>query len=234
VGQLCGGAAAGCGQFIAFYENGNGNQCGTATPVEAYGMSAGWIPAGFNGQNWILGFLTGSAGPNDGALKPMIAQNAFNFAQLEFKTPSWQCATGYGTTSALWGLVHDLDANFGPKFPHMRPVGWAMALDNQVIGGSYHLMNTANFPGVYGAAFEVGNTWRALLSNSNNASVSIPITFPSGTLPAAAYTVQYTNSISDNNENSGSVFIGTLPGGLAPLNQTITVTLPALSLVAVK
>jgi hypothetical protein len=118
----------------------------------------------------------------------------------------------------------------------MRPVGWAMALANQVIGGGYYSMDTTNFPGVYGAAFEYANTgkWRALLSNSNNASVLLPITFPSGTLPSAAYTVQYTNSISDNNENSNSVYIRTLPGGLAPSGQTITVTLPPLSLVAVR
>jgi hypothetical protein len=231
--QLCGGAS-GCNQFIAFYENGNGNQCGTATPVEAYGMSAGWIAAGFNGQNWILGFLTGSAGPNDGALKPMIAQNAFNFAQLEFTTQNWQYPGGYGTTSALWGLVHDLDANFGPTFPHIRPVGWAMALANRAIGGDYYTIDTVNFPGVYGAAFEVGGKWRALLSNSNSASVSISIAFPSRSLPAAGYTVQYTNSISDNNEDSNSVYIGTLPGGLVASGQTITVTLPPLSLVALR
>jgi hypothetical protein len=164
----------------------------------------------------------------------MIAQNAFNFAQAEFTTQNWQCGSGYGTTSALWGLVHDWDADFGPKFPHMRPVGWEMALANRVIASNYYSMNTAKFPGVYGAAFEYQGNWSALLSNSNNASMSIPITFPSGNLPAAAYTVQYTNSISDNNEDSNSVYIGTLPAGLPASGQTISVTLPPPSLVALR
>ena len=77
-------------------------------------MSAGWMAAGFNGQNWIMGFSAGSGGINSGTLYPMLAQNTFNFAQLDYTTPGAGCPTGHGTTSALWGVVHDLDSSSVP------------------------------------------------------------------------------------------------------------------------
>ncbi len=234
IGNLCGGRLRGCQQFLAIYENGSSNQCGTATPVEAYEMSAGWMAAGFNGQNWILGFSAGSGGINSGTLYPMRAQNTFNFAQLEYATPNGGCASGHGTTSALWGVVHDLDSNFGPAFPHIRPVGLAMSLANRAIAGAYYQMDTSSFAGVYGAAFKSGNNWSALLSNSNNRSVSIQIAFPAGTLPSIGETVLYEKTISDNNENSNSVKIGSLSGKITSSGQTISVTLPPLSFVALE
>jgi hypothetical protein len=232
--QLCGGAAAGCQQFMAVYENGNGNQCGTANPIEAYGMSAGWIAAGFNAQNWILGFLAGSDGPNRGKLSPMVAQNLFDLAELEFPTPNRFCTSGHGTTSAIWGVVHDFDSDFGPSFPHIRPIGWALALANRAIAGDYHPMATEKFPGVYGAAFKSVAQWSALLSNANNAEVPIRIGFPDGFPPSIGETVAYTNSISDNNEDSNSVHIGSLRGGIAVSAHTIKLTLPPLSVVALE
>jgi len=234
IGNLCGGKLTGCEQFLAIYENGSSNQCGTATPIEAFEMSAGWMAAGFNGQNWILGFSAGSRGINSGALHPIPVQNTFNFAQLEYTTPNGACTSGHGTTSALWGVVHDLDSNFGPAFPHIRPVGWAMSLANRAIAGSYYQMETSGFAGVYGAAFKSGKDWSALLSNSNNRSISIQIEFPSGNLPLIGETVLYTKAISDNNENSNSVKIGSLPGRISAAGQTITVTLPPLSFVALE
>jgi hypothetical protein len=232
--QLCGGATTGCQQFMAIYENGNGNQCGTANPVEGYGMSAGWIAAGFNAQNWILGFLAGSDGPNRGKLSPMVAQNLFDLAELEFPTPNRFCASGHGTTSAIWGVVHDFDSDFGPSFPHIRPIGWALALANRAIAGDYHPMATEEFPGVYGAAFRSVGKWSALLSNSNDAEVQMRIRFPDGIPPSIGETVAYTNSISDNNEDSNSVHIAPLLGGITVADQTIKLALPPLSLVALE
>lgn len=229
---LCGGSAGGCQQFLAVYENGSSNQCGTATPVEAWEMSAGWMAAGFNAQNWILGFAAGSGGPNAGTLFPMPAQNTFNLAEPEFTTGGGACPSGHGTDSALWGIVHDLDSSFGPTFPHMRPVGWSQALLNRAIGGAYHQMNTAAWPGVYGGAFNQNGAWSAVMTNSNNASVSFSVTFPPGTLPSQAQTVLYTNGLADNDENSNSVTIGPLPGGISTSANTLTLTLPPFSVVA--
>jgi hypothetical protein len=109
-----------------------------------------------------------------------------------------------------------------------------MTLANRVIGGDYHPINTSNLSGVYGAAFKDSGGWSALLSNSNNIPVTIRITFPSGTLPSVGETVLYTNTMADNNENSNSVAIGALPGGIVASTQTMTVTLPPLSLVALE
>jgi hypothetical protein len=230
---LCGGSPAGCQQFLAAYENGSSNQCGTATPVEAWEMSAGWMAAGYNGQNWILGFLAASSGPNAGAYSPMPAQQTFNLAEPEYTTPGWACASGHGTNSALWGIVHDFDASFGPTFPHMRPIGWAQALLNRAIGGAYYQMDTSAWPGVYGAAFNQNGSWSAVLSNSNNSSVTFEVTFPSGgTLPTQAQTVLYTNGLADNDEDSNSVTIGALPGGIATAGTTLTITLPPFGVVA--
>ena len=231
--QLCGGSPAGCQQFLAAYENGSSNQCGTATPVEAWDMSAGWMAAGYNAQNWILGFLAGSSGPNAGVLSPMPAQQTFNLAEGEFTTPNYACASGHGTDSALWGIVHDFDASFGPSFPHMRPIGWAQALLNRAIGGAYHKMDTSNWSGVYGAAFNQSGSWSAILSNSNNASVSFQVSFPAGgTLPAKAETVLYTSGLADNDENSNAVTIGPLPGAISISGTTLSLTLPPFSAVA--
>ena len=231
--ELCGGNPAGCQQFLAAYENGSSNQCGTATPVEAWEMSAGWMAAGFNGQNWILGLLAGSSGPNAGALAPMPVQQTFNLAEPEYTTPGYACQSGHGTNSALWGITHDFDANFGPTFPHLRPIGWAQALLNRAIGGAYYQIDTSQWPGVYAAAFNQNGSWSAIVSNSNNAAVTFKVTFPAGgSLPSQAQTVLYTNGIADNNENSNSVTIGPLPGGISTANNTLSVTLPPFALAA--
>lgn len=233
IAALCGASPAACQQFLTVYETGSSNQCGTATAIEAWEMSAGWIAAGFNAQNWILGFAAGNGGPNAGALFPMPAQNTFNLAEPEFTTSGGACPSGHGTDSALWGIVHDMDSSFGPAFPHMRPIGWAQALLNRAIGGAYHQINTSAWPGVYGGAFNQNGSWSAVMSNSNNASIRFSVTFPAGgTLPSVAQTVLYTNGLADNDENSNSVSIGPLPGAIATSGTTLTVTLPPFSVVA--
>ena len=84
---------------------------------------------------------------------------------------------------------------------------------------------------VYANAFENNGNWSVTLTNRNDFSVldSFP---PSGNLPATAETVLYTNGITDNNENSNSVTIGPLPGGISVTGNTVTLTLPPLSVVS--
>jgi hypothetical protein len=220
---LCDGVRP-CAQFMASYENGNGNQCGTARPVEAYSMSAGWVSAGFNGQNWILGLIAG-----------LPVQNVFNLAQLEFTTANRSCASDHGTTAALWGIVHDFDSQFGPAFPHIRPIGLAMALVNRAIAGDYYPMDTAAYGGVRGAAFQAAGHWSAAISNSNGHTVALPIIFPGRAAPPTiAETVLYTHAMADNNENSNSVKIGALPGGITKAARTVLITLPPFSIVALE
>jgi hypothetical protein len=109
-----------------------------------------------------------------------------------------------------------------------------MALANRAIADVYYPMDTSNFTGVYGAAFKSGHGWSALLSNSNNRGITIQVVFPDGKLPSIGETVLYSNTLADNNENSDSVKIGSLSGGIAVTGQNVTFTLPPLSLVALE
>lgn len=232
---ICGGTLSGCNQFLGYYENGSSNQCGTADAVEAWEMSAGWIAGGFNAQNWLLGYLAGSTGPNSGTLKPAPAQQTFNLTEPEFTTSGGACTSGHGTDSALWGIAHDMDLSFGPAATaHLRPIGWTQALLNEAIpqGGAYYPV-TGAASGVYIAAFKSGSQWTAAVSNSNNFSQVQSITFPTGTVPGLGETVLNSGTcgsgLCDNNENSASVGIGALPGGVTVAGQTVTFSIPAWS-----
>jgi hypothetical protein len=104
---------------------------------------------------------------------------------------------------------------------------------NSAIGGSYYPVNTSAIANVYANAFENGGNWSAVLTNGNNYSVQITLQFPAtGTLPASAETVLYTNGITDNNEDSNSVTIAPLPGGLSVSANSVAFTLPPFSIVA--
>jgi hypothetical protein len=240
--QMCGGTPAGCQQFTDIYEDGNGNECGTSknpatTPVEAYQMSAGWIAAGINAQNWILGFMAGTGGPNAGTLMPVPIQNTFNLAEHEYQTSSFACGGGQGgLLSALWGITEDFSYQYGPTWNgngghHLRPIGLMEALFNQAIpqGGSYYEV-TGLPSGVVCADFTAsGETLHRLICASNNSSAeSVSVTFPSNAvLPMSARTVGYTYSMSDTNEKSTAVRIVSLPGGVTYSGQTATFTIPA-------
>ena len=106
---------------------------------------------------------------------------------------------------------------------------------NRAITGDYYPMDTSAYSDVYGVAFRSAGNWSAAIINSNSNSVTVPIQFPSGaTLPTVAETLLYTKSIADNNENSNTVKIGPLPGGFVASGQTITLTIPPFSVVALE
>jgi hypothetical protein len=207
----------GSNQTMSVYESGVGAFNGPGTTEEAYLSEGGFASAGWMAENWLLGIQS---------LLPV--QNAFTLAQVEY-------GIGGGPIVPAWGVVHDLDADFGPTFPHLRPTGLALALINRAIAGDYYPMDTSAFGGVYGVAFQTAGHWSAAISNSNSHSVTIAVQFPSGSaLPTSAETVLFTNSMADNNENSNLVKIGPLPGGIATAGQTTTITIPAYSVVALE
>jgi hypothetical protein len=236
--QVCGGMPSGCEQFFNLYENGTSNACGTptnpATPVEAYQVSAGWVAAGFNAQNWILGFMAGSAGPNSGTLSPVPVQNTYNIAQHEYSFADNYCPTGQGLLTAIWGITLDFNRTFGPAWKtnggHIRPIGLMEALLNQAIpqGGSYYEV-TGLPSGVVCADFTApGSLLHRLICSSNNSGAQVvSVTFPSGAdLPLTARTVAYTHTMADTNEDSTAVRIEPLPGGISYTGQTATFTIP--------
>ncbi len=200
-------------QTMAVYEAGPNGLFGPGTTEQAYLSEAGFITAGYMALDWLLGTQR---------LAPI---------QMDYEIT--QTAQGNSPSYPLWGVNHDLDADFGPTFPHLRPQALAMELVNSAMGGSYYPVNTSGISGVYANAFENNGLWSAVLVNSNSSSVSLTLQFPaSGTLPTTAKTVLYTNGITDNNENSSDVYIGALPGGLSVSGSSVTITLPPFSVVA--
>lgn len=49
-------------------------------------------------------------------------QNEFTFTQTELDI------------ARIWGAVHDLDCDFGPAFPHPRPIAMGEEVVNSAIG----------------------------------------------------------------------------------------------------
>ena len=120
------------------------------------------------------------------------------------------------------------DSQFGPTYPHLRPVGQAIELLNSVIQGDYHACTGAP-AGVVCAAFLSGGKWNLAAANSNSTPTAFSVTFPTGTVPSVARTINFTTNIADNNENSNSTTIGPLAGGTSVAGQTVTVTIPAFA-----
>lgn len=200
--------------FIGVYESGAGDVLPPGTTEQSYLSQGGFPSAMYMAEDWMLG-----------TANRLPIQNAFTFNQIEFGEG--------GTNNPIWGITHDLDADFGPTFPHIRPIGLGMAVLNSAMAGSYYPVNTSAISNVYANAFQNNGHWSAALTNANNYNVQIRLQFPSsGTLPTSAQTVLYTNGFTDNNEDSNSVTIGLLPGGFTISGNILTLTLPPFSVVA--
>jgi hypothetical protein len=206
-------ALLGSKNTMTSYESGEGGLSGPGSVEQSYLSQAGYPSAMWMAEDWLLGTQ---------ALMPII--EVFTFSQTEF---------GFGVFGPLWGVTHDLDSDFGPTFPHIRPEGLGMAVLNSAMAGSYYPVNTSAISNVYANAFQNNGYWKAALTNANDYNVQLALQFPStATLPSSAQTVHYTNGITDNNEDSNSVTIGPLPGGISISGNTVTLTLPPLSVVA--
>ena len=123
-----------------------------------------------------------------------------------------------------------MDADFGPRFPHLRPVALGMEVVNSAIGGSYYPV-TGMGSGTSANAFLQGTDWSAVLVNSTSGDAVGTITFPTGTVPGSCKTVLYTNGITDNNENSNDVYVGSC-GSFSCTGQTCSYNLAPFSVEA--
>ena len=206
-------ALLGSKNTMTSYESGEGGLSGPGSVEQSYLSQAGYPSAMWMAEDWLLGTQ---------ALMPII--EVFTFSQTEF---------GFGVFGPLWGITHDLDSDFGPSFPHIRPDGLGMAVLNSAMAGGYYPVNTSAISNVYANAFENNGRWSVALTNGNDNNVQLTLQFPpTGTLPSSGQTVLYTNGITDNNENSNSVRIGPLPGGMSVTGNSLTLTLPPFSVVA--
>ncbi|MGC2305195.1 hypothetical protein [Candidatus Binatus sp.] len=178
----------GSNNFLAIYEMGpgaGGNGHGNAAPEQAYLSEGGYPSAAWMAESWLLAQQIGKT--------PI--QNEYQLGQLEYQN------------APMWGIVHDLDSDFGPTFPHLRPIALGMEVMNSAIGGNYYPVS--GMPsGTYANAFLQGSDWSAILVNSTSSNSAGTITFPTGTVPGICKGVLYSNGITDNNENSNSVYVG--------------------------
>ena len=200
----------GSNNTVSVYETGPTGFSGPGTTEQGYLAEAGYPSAGWMASSWLWGQQLGRT--------PI--QNEFTLTQTEF---------GIG---AIWGFVHDLDSDFGPTFPHLRPIAMAEEVVNSAIGGAYYPVKAPS--GTVINAYQNEGAWSAALVNTTAAPITLTVQFPSsGTMPQTAEAVLNTNGITDNSENSNDVFVGALPGGLSTSGQNVTLTLPPFSVVAI-
>jgi hypothetical protein len=113
-----------------------------------------------------------------------------------------------------------------------------MAVVNSAVT-SYYFPVSGGPSSVVADSFNSNNggtgSWSAALVNTKNVSQSYQLTFPStGNLPSTAETVNYTKGITDNNEDSDSVTIGALSGGITTSGRSVNLTLCPLCVVALE
>ena len=205
----------GSNNFVNFYENGPAGFSPPINTEQAYLSEAGYPSAAWMGESWLMGVQL---------LKTPL-QNEFTLAQIEF---------GQGGTNApIWGITHDLDSDFGPAFPHLRPIAMGMEVVNSAIGGAYYPVTAPS--GTVIDAFQNGGAWSAALVNTTAAPITLTVQFPSsgGSMPQTSEAVLNTNGITDNAENSNDVYVGALPGGIITSGNNVTLTLPPYSVVAI-
>jgi hypothetical protein len=201
----------GSNNTISYYETGPSGYSGPGTTEQAYLAQAGFPSAAWMAESWLMGQQMGRT----------PTQNEYQLAQIEY---------GNQIQAPIWGEVHDFDADFGPTFPHLRPIAMGQGVVNSAIGGAYYpITGMAN--GTYASAFLQGTHWSAVLVNSTSVNAAGTITFPAGTVPGSCKTVLYTNGITDNSENSNDVHVGSC-ATFSCTGQTCSYNLPAFSVEA--
>jgi hypothetical protein len=205
----------GSNNFLNFYETGPSGEGSPASTEQYYLYEAGYPSAEWMAASYLMGQQMGRT--------PL--QNEFQFAQIEYGSAPH--------AAPIWGEIHDLDADFGPAFPHLRPVAMGEEVVNRAISGAYYPVKAPT--GTVINAYQNAGAWSAALVNTTASPITLTVQFPSsGTLPQTAETVLYTNSIADNSENSNYVHVGPLPGGMTEAGRNVTLTLPPLSVVALE
>jgi hypothetical protein len=200
----------GSNNTISFYETGPGGWNGPATTEQSYLAEGSYASAGWMAESFLMGQQLGRT--------PI--QNEFTLTQEEY------------AGAPIWGIVHDLDSDFGPTFPHLRPIAMGEEVVNSAIGGAYYPVNAPS--GTVISAYQNAGAWSAALVNTTAAPITLTVEFPSsGTVPKTAEAVLNTNGMTDNSENSNDVYVGALPGGLNTSGQNVTLTLPPYSVVAI-
>ena len=96
-------------------------------------------------------------------------QNEFQFAQIEFGNAA--------NAAPIWGMIHDLDSDFGPTFPHLRQIAMGEEVVNSAIAGAYYPVKAPS--GTVINAYENAGAWSAALVNTTASSITLTVEFPS-------------------------------------------------------
>jgi hypothetical protein len=215
--------APSCNRVLASYEWNSQNDF-PGTNLLSSQVNAGWGGAGIGMQTLLLALTTASP-----------AQAVTTTNQFQLNEPAYNGFLMWSTVAGYAGT----DEDFAPVWPWLRPIGQAVQLYNEAVqvdgtDGDYHPCTGAP-PGVLCAAFynRGANAYQLAAVNTNTSDTSFSVTFPAGSsIPTVADAINYTTGMSDNNENSNSVKIGALSGGISYSGQTGTLTLPALAAIA--
>ena len=209
---------------ISIYETGPNAYNGPGTVEQAYLSQAGYPSAAWMAEGWLLA----QQGQNEGGhpLGGRIpVQNEFTLTQTEFGI------------APIWGIVHNLDSDFGPTFPHLRSIAIGEAVVNSAVqqGGTLFAVNGVTSGVVvnpYNSNSSGTGTWSAALVNMNGSAVPYSMTFlTTGTVPASCKATVNVNGITDNAENSNDVAIGACTG-FSCSGRTCKVTLQPDQVVA--
>ena len=229
LGQLCENstqtaALSPCNRIFGGYEFSSQNASQDAKTLSSE-VNAGWGGASIAMQTFILGLTVPPPA------QAWVAQHLFQLNQ-----PNNAGVFRFSATAAYSGT----DENFAPVWPWLNGQGLGLELYNKAVvvdsdqNGDYHAV-TGLPSGVYCAAFAHSSTnnYQLACVNTNTTPTAVSVAFPSGAnVPTIADTVNYTNGMADNNENSASLSIGSLSGGVSYNGQTGTFTIPALGTVA--
>lgn len=190
---------------ISIYETGPNAYNGPGTVEQAYLSQAGYPSAAWMAEGWLLA----QEGQNEGGhpLGGRIpVQNEFTLTQTEFGI------------APIWGIVHNLDSDFGPTFPHLRSIAIGEAVVNSAVqqGGTLFGVNNVTSGVIvnpYNSNSSGTGTWSAALVNKSGSTVPYSLTFlTTGTVPASCKATVNVNGITDNAENSNDVAIGGCTG----------------------
>lgn len=226
--QLCGnstdsGVLNPCNRVFGTYEWSSQNLYGDAQLLSSE-VNAGWGGAGIAMQTLLLALTV-----------PPPAQAITTTNMYQLNHDSYNNTAIWSATSTWAGT----DQAFAPVWPWLDGQGLGIQLYNQAVevngvNGDYHAIS--GLPsGIVGAAFynTSTNNYQVALVNTNKTSTAVSVTFPNGTnVPTLSQSVKYTTGMTDNNENSNSLSIGSLSGGSSVNGQAVSFTMPGLAAVA--
>ena len=220
-------AFIGSKNFVSFYETGPNASGGPASPEQLYLSEAGYPSAEWMAYSWLLAQKgrNETGVPFPGGRIPV--QNEFTLVQTEFGG------------APIWGFAHDFDADFGPTFPHLRPIGIGMEVINRAVQQGGALFGVTGGLGSvvvnpYNSNSSGTGTWSAALVNTSQIATAYNLTFPTnGTVPGKCEATVNANGITDNNENSNDVAVGSCTS-FSCAGQTCSVTLQPDQVVAIE